>query len=139
MNKCEHALLPKLSPKMRLVAAKLATGVSARQTAQELGIVSYQTISRWQQIPEFQTYLKERLDLHDSEADALLKSLRLRAIQRLADLLENENPHISLRASEAVLDRQKMIATNFNDIRQDSNSPINVGSIMKSLGIRYEH
>ena len=118
---------------MRLVAGKLATGVSARQAAQELGNVSHQTVSRWIQLPSFQSYLSERLEQHESECNALLKSLRFKAIQRLGDLLESNNQQISLRASEAVLDRQKMVAN--TEFRQDSSAPISVGQILRGLGV----
>ncbi len=128
---------PKLTAKMRLIARQLAAGSSARQVAQESKLISHQTIYRWQQLPVFRDFLNGLIDQHDSEADALLRSLRLRAVQRLCSLLESENQQVALRSAEAILDRQRTMANSSNEFRQDS-TPIDVRQIMKGLGIRYE-
>lgn len=122
-----------LTPKMRQVACLLSTGLSARRVSQESGLVCFQTISTWKKLPAFQNYLREQIDANASEVDDLLRSLRRTAVEKLADLMENENPQIVFKAAEALLDRQQTVSNAAGEFRQDA--PINVQQIFWKLGM----
>ena len=74
-----------LRPRQRQAAALIASGMSGREAARQLSI-SGQTVSRWQQQPEFKLWINKSLDESEQQASERLRSLRSLAIERLADL-----------------------------------------------------
>src|SRR4051794_34025035 len=93
-----------LTARQHLAAQLLASGKTGRQTAKELGI-NVATISAWNQEPQFRSHVNTLLmQIEGASMDALV-GLRIRAIERLGELLESTSPAVSLRAAEAVLAR----------------------------------
>lgn len=89
-----------------------------RRQAGKLANVTPQTISGWSHRPDFTGYLEAHIA--DTERDAVqcLMGLRLRATERLGDLLNDKAPAAALRAIELVLIQTKArahIATSRGD------------------------
>lgn len=99
--------LPNLNIKQRLATQFLASGLTREQTAKRIG-VDVTTISKWRRIAGFEEAICTLLQQHEQEAIHLLQALRLKAVERLAELIESKNQSVSLRAIEAVLKQPKI-------------------------------
>lgn len=93
-----------LTARQHLAAQLLASGKTGRQTAKELGI-NVATLSAWNQSPHFRSHLNGLLIHIEGESLNALVGLRIRAVERLGELLESASPAVALRAAEAVLAR----------------------------------
>jgi hypothetical protein len=92
------------SPKQREAARLLAFGHSGAEVCKQVGI-NPATLFRWKQKPEFDDLHKSLLQRAEDEACLHLHALRSTAVERLAVLLQHQNPTVSLRAAEAILSR----------------------------------
>ncbi len=71
-----------LKPKQEQAAILLASGMSGKETAENLGITP-ETVSQWKKDPHFQAF-KNRLRLETVERTReLLRSLSVKALKRL--------------------------------------------------------
>lgn len=110
-----------LTVRQRQAAQFLSSGKTGRQTALELG-VNTATISTWGQQPAFRQYLDELLIKIERNSLEALHGLRLRAVERLGELLESSNPTVALRASEAILDRSASVRLALIKDEEDSDT-----------------
>ena len=89
--------MPILTPRQIQAASLIASGQSQRQVAKAVG-VSYQTVNVWAQTPDFRAQVQAILgDAHQTTA-TMLEGQRMRAMEVLANLLENASPAIRLQA-----------------------------------------
>lgn len=122
-----------LAPRQRRGAEMLASGISAKQVAESLGITPL-TVYRWQQNETFRSQVERALCDAETEATALLRGLRLQAIERLGTLVSSTNENIALRTAAEILNRQKLtvpIAEN----GQEGCGQVDMGAVLKALGI----
>jgi hypothetical protein len=91
-----------LTPKQRQAAQFIAAGHTHRQTA---GVVKVtpQTVSEWVGRSDFRAYVESLLCAAEMETAQSLTGLRLRAVERLGELLEHPSPGVALRAIDAAL------------------------------------
>ena len=120
----------RLTPRQKLAAAEMATGVSLTDAAL-LGKVSKQTIWRWQQLPDFQDYMNRRISEAEAEGDLRLRAMRGEAIQRLRSFLADENSAVALRATVEILDRQGNIGS-----PAAGGGVVDLRHLLSSLGLR---
>lgn len=90
-----------LNPRQRLAAQLLATGHTGRQVAHALD-VSAATVSGWRQQPQFHDYFICLANQVESETLGSVAGLRLRAVERLGELIEDSSV-IAIRAAIAIL------------------------------------
>jgi transposase-like protein len=93
-----------LTPKMRIVASLLATGLSGRQACNEAEL-DPSTLSQWRKLPAFQAYMNDLTMELEREGFEQLQALQARAIEKLGSLLESPNDGVALKAAEAILNR----------------------------------
>lgn len=93
---------PKLNIKQRLAAQFLASGFTREQTAKRVG-VDMTTVSKWRRIATFEEAINALLSQQEQEATQSLKAIRLKAVERLSELISSKNHSVALRAIEAVL------------------------------------
>ena len=95
--------MPALTPRQIQAASLIASGQSQRQVAKVVG-VSYQTVNAWAQLPDFRAQVQAILgDAHQTTA-TMLEGQRMRAMEVLANLLENASPAIRLQAVKLILE-----------------------------------
>lgn len=95
--------MPILTPRQIQAASLIASGQSQRQAAKAVG-VSYQTVNVWAQTPDFRAQVHAILgDAHQTTA-TMLEGQRMRAMEVLANLLENASPAIRLQAVKLILE-----------------------------------
>ncbi len=93
-----------LNPRQRKAAQLLAAGLSRNEAAQRVGI-NPATLSLWRRIPAFNRQIERLLGGQDSEAIQVLYVLKLKAVERLATLLDDPNPNVCLRAVDLILQK----------------------------------
>lgn len=91
----------RLNIRQRLAAQFLAAGLTRDQTAKRIGI-DPTTLSKWRRIPEFEEHINGLLAQHERDSAQTLLALKLKAIERLSDLLGSTNDSVALRAIEVV-------------------------------------
>ena len=91
-----------LSPKQRQAAQFIAAGHTHRQAATAVKVTP-QTVSEWAGRPDFRAYVDSLLSAAEQETAQALTGLRLRAVEKLGELLEHPSPGIALRAIDAAL------------------------------------
>ena len=91
-----------LKPKQRQAAQFIASGHTHRQAASAVK-VSPQTISEWAGRSDFRAYVDSLLCAAELQTAQSLTGLRLRAVERLGELLENQSPGVALRAIDAAI------------------------------------
>lgn len=94
----------KINIKQRLAARLLASGLTRDQTAKHVG-VDPTTLSKWRKNPAFEDHIHTLLTQHEQEALQTMQALKLKAVERLSELLQSKSSSIALRAVEAVLNR----------------------------------
>lgn len=61
------------------------------------------TVSKWRRIAAFEEAINALLSQQEQEATQSLKAIRLKAVERLSELISSKNHGVALRAIEAVL------------------------------------
>lgn len=89
-----------LKPIQRQAALLLATGKTSRQVAKELKI-NKDTLGRWKTDPQFMLLLESHLKSIESDSISALHGLKLRAAEKLGELLEGP-PSIALKAASTI-------------------------------------
>lgn len=92
-----------LSPKQRQAAQFIAAGHTHRQAATAVKVTP-QTVSEWAGRTDFRAYVDSLLCAAEQETAHALTGLRLRAVERLGELLGHPSPGIALRAVQAALE-----------------------------------
>lgn len=82
----------------------LASGMSGVAACTEIG-VHPTTLVRWRKSVEFQSHLNGLLHEADLISMQSLFALKSAAVEKLGELLQSDNSHVSLRAAEAILSR----------------------------------
>lgn len=111
--------LPKLNIKQRLAARLLASGTTREQTAKHVG-VDPTTISKWRKNPAFEVHINTLLTQHEQEATQTMQALKLKAVERLAELVQAKSPAIALRAVETILNRTQRSYTGRTGMTEDA-------------------
>ncbi|WP_290592929.1 hypothetical protein [Arenimonas sp. SCN 70-307] len=91
-----------LTPKQRQAAQFIAAGHTHRQAAAAVKVTP-QTVSEWAGRRDFRAYVDSLLSAAEQETAQALTGLRLRAVEKLGELLEHQSPGIALRAIDAAL------------------------------------
>jgi hypothetical protein len=91
-----------LSPKQRQAAQFIAAGHTHRQAAAVVKVTP-QTVSEWASRLDFRAYVDTLLSAAEQETAQALTGLRMRAVEKLGELLEHPGPGIALRAIDAAL------------------------------------
>lgn len=92
----------KLNIRQRLAAQLLSSGMTVEATAKRVGI-DRTTLSKWRKNSNFNEYISALLAQNEHDAAQTLQALKLKAIERLSDLIDSKNHSVALRAIEAVL------------------------------------
>ena len=91
--------------KYHQAAALMCIGVKDKDVATALSMTP-QTICNWKRKLEFNRILNEHKEAVNLENRTQLRGLAQKAIQRLDELLDVEDPRVRLRAISVVLDAQ---------------------------------
>lgn len=113
-----------LTAKQREAACLMASGVSNADTAEQLKI-NPATLYRWRQRPDFAEQYLRLVTVQEREANSRLSTLKGKAVERLAKLLEDKNPSVALRAIDMVIGRSLGIPPE-NQIRHEESQTSDV-------------
>lgn len=94
--------IPKLNIRQRLAAQFLSSGLTVEATAKRIGI-DRTTLSKWRKNPAFNDYISALLEQNEADSNQTLKALKLKAVERLSDLIGSKSHSVALRAIETVL------------------------------------
>ncbi len=94
---------PSLTAKQRQAALMLASGASKKSTAETLKLAAH-TISQWCKSPSFNDAVNQHLASVEGEAVQVLRAQKLRALDTLTSLMDEQNPpQVRLSAAQAAL------------------------------------
>lgn len=124
-----------LTPRQHLSVTLLSSGLTARQVANELH-VSEKTLCKWGQNEAFRSEVNRKLLQAEEEAAALLGGLRLKAVERLNNLLLSANENIAIRAVSEVLDRQKPPNIHTSEATQ-GHAVVDLALVLRGLGLSH--
>jgi transposase len=88
--------------RQRLAVQFLAAGLTREQVAKRVG-VDLTTVSKWRNLPAFEAAINALLSQHEKDSLQTLQALRLKAVERLSELIGSKNHGVALRAIETVL------------------------------------
>ena len=94
--------IPKLNIRQRLAAQFLSSGLTVEAAAKRVGI-DRTTLSKWRRNPAFNDHISALLEQNEHDSSQTLKALKLKAVERLSDLIGSKNHSVALRAIETVL------------------------------------
>lgn len=112
-----------LKPLQRRAAFLLAIGLTSRQVSKELK-VNKDTLSRWKSDYQFSNLIETHAMNIESDSISAACGLRLRAVEKLGELLEG-SPNIALRAATVIFkisEKRQETATIKIDEEQQLNS-----------------
>lgn len=92
----------KLNIRQRLAAQFLSAGMTVEAAAKRVGI-DRSTLSKWRRNPAFNDYISALLEQNEHDSAQTLQALKLKAVERLSDLIGSKNHSVALRAIETVL------------------------------------
>lgn len=92
----------KLNIRQKLAAQFLSAGMTVEAAAKRVG-VDRTTLSKWRRIPVFNDYISALLEHNEHDSAQTLQALKLKAVERLSDLIGCKNHSVALRAIETVL------------------------------------
>lgn len=93
---------PKLNIRQRLAAQFLSSGLTVEATAKRVGI-DRTTLSKWRKNSAFNDYISALLEQNEHHSAQSLQALKLKAVERLSDLIGSKSHSVALRAIETVL------------------------------------
>lgn len=97
-----------LSPRERKAVELLCAGLTHNSVADTLG-VSVTTVTKWKKNPTFRKALAEAMDVEGEIHSFSLKALFGKALNRVNDLLDDQNPYIRVQAARLAMEAHSSV------------------------------